>query len=87
LTKNEGRSPFTSKGKGNGRAAIDCGLALQKSEVGQREMETSAGDGRPFMVLVATTVSDGVKEVTISGVGACMHVLAHVPGRIKESGH
>jgi hypothetical protein len=50
-------------------------------------MEKSTGDGRPFMVLVATTVSDGVKEATISGVGACMHVLTHVPRRIKESDH
>jgi hypothetical protein len=50
-------------------------------------METSAGDGRPFMAIVATTVSNGVKEVTISCIGACMRVLAHVPGRIKESGH
>jgi hypothetical protein len=35
LTKNDGRSPFTSKGKG--RAVIDCGLALQKSEAGRCE--------------------------------------------------
>jgi hypothetical protein len=43
LTKNEGRSPFTSKGKGNRRAAIDCGLALQNSEVGRRRRD---GNGR-----------------------------------------
>jgi hypothetical protein len=50
-------------------------------------METSAGDGRSFMTLVATTVSDGVKEATVSCVGVCMRVLAQVPRRIKESGH
>jgi hypothetical protein len=50
-------------------------------------MEKSTGDGRPFMALVAMTVSDGVKEATISCFGACMRVLAHVPRRIKESGH
>jgi hypothetical protein len=39
LTKNEGVSPFTSKGKGNRRAAIDYGLALQNSEVRRRRRD------------------------------------------------
>jgi hypothetical protein len=36
-------------------------------------MEIESSDGRPFMALVATTVTAGVKEATVSCAGAWAH--------------